>query len=87
MPVRDEGGEVTTVNDTGNPWDTGLITTEWKPTFIFLSKKSVSGVMITPFKTVYTRQRETYSKGQILLVTDWMTAGEYIVSILKNGVS
>lgn len=86
MPIRDEGGEVTKVYVGGSEskWEGDLYTSDWKRTFIFLPKKSIHGTVILPLSTVYTRQREAYSNGQRLLYTDWMTQGEYVMSILRD---
>lgn len=88
MPVRDEGGEVTKIRtfmkSPENRFHPQLITTEWIRKFTFVPRVTVTDTKTKPCSIVYTRQREMYVLGQRLLLTEWQTQGEYLMTLLKE---
>ena len=85
--VVDEDGNVNIgrpVAPAATEWTPELFLGEWQRRLVIIPKQSVSGTWINPFTSAYYRQREEFSKGQRLLITEWVTAGEYIMAILKD---
>jgi len=88
--VVDEDGNVNIGRPVAPPpteYSPALFQGDWKRRLVIIPKKSVTGEMISPFTTGYYRQRETFSKGQRLLLTEWMSSTEYVMMLLKREVA
>jgi len=85
--VVDEDGNVNIGRPVAPPateYSPPLETTDWTRTFVIAPKRSINNAPIRPFSTAYTRVRETFANGQRLVLTEWQTQGEYVMSILKD---
>jgi len=85
--VVDEDGNVNIGRPVATEYSPPLETTDWTRTFVIAPKRSINNAPIRPFSTAYTRVRETFAKGQRLVLIEWMTPGEYVMSILKDEVN
>jgi len=60
-----------------------LSTSQWQLTFVLAPKRSINDAPIRPLSRAYNRQREIYVSGQRLVLEEWQTEAEYIMSVLK----